>query len=230
MIERFIGTKSKTFVVFLFSMISLGIFTFSTQLAVFICSTWIGLIIGILLMLLAIPMHVAAKKFSFLYVFSFLLNFIACGFSVSAYYIKRNISPALFEIILALIPAALILSLIYIMLKIFSKTKKLTLTLALIINVLLLILSVIFWIRTGQVIFSSCFFCLVISLFFICIFGVTINHIERPVLRDISYGSFGTFVILTVVIIFILSEGDILDLSGIELGGGNGGGKKKVKK
>lgn len=92
MIENFINTKPKAYVVFLFSIAALFILTLSTQVAVSICSKWYGLIVGIFLMLLAIPLHVSAKKWTFLYVFSFIINFIGCGFSVSAYYLTKGIS------------------------------------------------------------------------------------------------------------------------------------------
>lgn len=131
--------------------------------------------------------------------------------------------------ILAAIPSAAILFLIYLMLQIFAKTKRITLAIAAIINLVLLIAEIVCWVKIGGTLFSFGFFCLIVSLFFICVFGITINHNERPVLRDISYGSFGTFVILTVVVIVILSEGDILD----GLGDGfvpDGSGKSKKKK
>jgi len=114
---------------------------------------------------------------------------------------------------------------IYLMLQTYSKTKKVTLSIATIVNLALLVVTVVYWIRTGETYFSFGFFCLLVSLFFICVFGVTINHDERPVLKDISYGSFGSFVILTVVVIVILSEGDILDLGDLGIDGWSG--KKK---
>ena len=54
-----------------------------------------------------------------------------------------------------------------------------------------------------------------IALFYICIFTISINNDKRSVLRDISYGSFGAFVILTVIVLVMLSDGDAL--SGIDL-------------
>ena len=226
MFENFINTKAKAFVVFLFSAASLGILAVSVQFAVIICSKWYGLVAGISFMILAIPFHLLARKRPFFYVFSFLSNFIGCGFSVSAYYLTRDLSLNLLELIIAAVPACAILLLIYLMLQIYSKTKKATLSIAAIINFILLVIAVIYWIKSGDTFFSLGFFYLLVSLFFICVFGVTINHDERPVLRDISYGSFGSFVILTVVIIVILSEGDFLDIGDL----GFGGSKKKKSK
>lgn len=219
MLENFINTKARTFVVFLFSIISLGILALSTQFAVLVCSKWYGLIVGATLMVAAIPLHILGKKHSLLYVFSFLANFIGCGFSVSAYYLTKGLSINILELIIASIPSAAILMLIYLMLQTYSKTKKVTLSIATVINFALLIVAVVYWIKTGKTFFSFGFFCLLVTLFSICVFGVTINHDERSVLKDISYGSFGSFIILTVVVIVILSEGDVLDAADPGIGG-----------
>ena len=222
MLVNFIDTKAKAFVVFLFSLASLATLALSTQIAVLLCVKWVGLIIGASFMMAAIPLHILGKKFPIFYVLSFVVNFIGCGFSVSAYYLTNELSLNILELILAAIPSSVILTLIYLMLQTFSKTKKVTLSIATLINFALLILAVVYWVKTGETFFSFGFFCLLVSLFFICVFGVTINHNERPVLRDISFGSFGSFVILTIVVIVILSEGDVFDLGdpGIDIGSG----------
>lgn len=225
MLDNFINTKAKTFVVFLFSVASLGILTLSTQVAVLICSKWYGLIFGAAFMAAAIPLHILGKKNSLFYIFSFIVNFIGCGFSISAYYLTKGLSLNIIELIIAAIPSGAILMLIYLMLQICSKTKKVTLSIATIINFALLVVAVVYWVRTGETFFSFGFFCLLVSLFDICVFGITVNHDERPVLKDISYGSFGSFVILTIVVIVILSEGDIL--GDLDIGGGRGKKKRK---
>ena len=226
MIEEFFNKEAKAFSVFIFGLIALGTLVISTQLAVVICSKWYGIIVGIIAMILAIPLHLLAKKHRILYVFGFLLNSIGSGFSVSAYYLTEKIEPDLITLFLSAIPAAAILALIYVVLQIFSKSKNVSVSIAVILNVILLGLAVFHWIKTGDIIFSMAFFCLLQSLFYICVFGVTINHDERYVLRDISFGGFGSFIIITVVVIVIISGGDILE--GVDFGGGDG--KKKSKK
>ena len=226
MLENFINTRAKAFTVFLFSVISQGILVISTQFAVMICSKWFGVIVGIIFMFLAMLLHLLAKKWSFFYIFSFLFNFIGCGFSVSAYYLTKELPINFFTLVIAAIPAGVILIFIYLMLQTFSKTKKATLSMVTILNFVLLVVAVIYWIKTDELFFSFGFFSLLIPLFFICVFGVAINHDERPVLRDISYGSFGAFVMLTVVVLVILSEGDVLEIGDLSIGRN----KKKVKK
>lgn len=40
--------------------------------------------------------------------------------------------------------------------------------------------------------------------------GISLNNTERKVLRDISFGSFGSFIIITIVVLCIISKGDAL--------------------
>ena len=61
-ISNFINTKAKAFVVFIFSLISLGIFLLSTLIASIILKQWYGIIFGIFLMLIAIPFHCIGKN------------------------------------------------------------------------------------------------------------------------------------------------------------------------
>jgi len=120
------------------------------------------------------------------------------------------------------------LLLVYLMLQTFNKTKKVTVTVACIVNGAVTVALTVFWITYGWLIFSFGFFCSLISFFYLCVFGITVNHDERSVLRDISFGSFGSFIIITVVVIFILSEGEILEgLDGFDVGVGSSKSKKK---
>ena len=122
-----------------------------------------------------------------------------------------DVSVNLYQMILSAVPAIVVLFLVYIMFQNFHKAKKMTVGVGATINILLLVVSVVLWIINNAGFFSFCFFCLLISLFYLCVFGITLNHEERFVLRDISFGSFGSFIIITVVVIFILSEGEILE-------------------
>jgi len=228
MIENLVNEKPKAFLVFLFSIIALGILTISTQIATIVCTKWFGLVVGLVLMILAIPLHLLARKWSLFYVFSYLLNFIGSGFSVSAYYLTKELPVDIVTLFIATLMAVAILLFTYLMLQVFSVTKKAALIIATATNIVLLIVSVIYWIGTGNLFFSFGFFCLLVSLFSICVFGITLDHDERPVLRDISYGSFGSFVILSVVVMIILSEGDLLEMA--DLGGGSSDEKKTDNK
>lgn len=223
---KYLNTKAKAFVVFVFSLAFLGLFVLSSFLATQICQKWYGLAAGIGMMILAIPFHYNAKKHPLGYFISFIINSVASGFVVSAYYLESSNSLDVFRLFIGAVPAAAILFLVYVMLQCFEKTKKVTLVVAGIINAVLTIATTVLWIKYGLVIFSFGFFCSLICFFFLCVFGITINHDERSVFRDISFGSFGSFIIITVVVIVILSEGEVLDGLDFDVGGGKKGKKK----
>lgn len=229
MTENFLNTKGKAFVIFLSSIVSLIILAAATKAAILLRPNLNGVIIGSALMVVAIPLHILGKKLSFFYLLSFAANFIGCGFSVSAYYLSKDIPLNIPESAVAAIPAAAVLFLVYLILKLFPNGKIIIVPVATVINLGLLIYAIIFWIRTGDIFYSFGFFCLVVSLFFIFVFGISINHDERPVLRDISFGSFGIFLIVTIVVLFILSEGEILEMLGLDFDVSGQNSKKKGK-
>lgn len=216
---NFIDRKCKAIVVFIFSMIAIGLFIVSTLFAMSVCNGGQSFITGIALMVLAIPFHIFGKKSPISYLVSFAINTVASGFSVSSYYLVKDISVDLVSVVFSMVPAVAVLTLVYLMLQIFSKTKKVTVTVAVIVDLILIIMETVLWVKYDMVLFSFGFFALLIALFYLGVFGITINHEERPVLRDISFGSFGSFIILTVVVVVILSEGDLLDGADFDFGG-----------
>lgn len=210
-LQRFIDTKAKAAVVFLSAVAALGGLILSTLAATAIFREWHGLAAGIVLMLAAIPFHCVGKKHPWGYAVSYLLNTVANGLSLSALYLTQGTETDLYRMLPAALPAAGILLLVYGMLQIFHKTKPVTVAVACVLNGLLTVAFAVLWILYGDLLFSFGFFCSLIALFYLGVFGVTVNHDERAVLRDISFGSFGSFIILTVVVAVVLSEGDILD-------------------
>ncbi len=208
---KYLNTFAKSFVVLIFSLVSFGLFIISSLLATQICKKWYGLAIGIIMMLIAIPFHCIGKKAQWGYLISFVINSFACGFVASAYYLEAEITLKLYQMFMGAVPAAAILFLVYLMLQSFNKTKKVTVTVAAIINAILTITAAFLWIKHGDIAYSFGFFSSLIGFFYLCVFVITINHDERSVFRDISFESFGSFIIITVVVIFIISEGDVLD-------------------
>ncbi len=208
---NFLNTKSKAFVIFLFSLSSIAIFIISTFFATLVCKSFFGILIGLILMISAIPIHCQGKKHKSAYLLSFLINSLANGFSVSAYYILANIPLNLCDMLLSTIPPISVLLFTYLAIQILKKSKKAIVTISSIVNVILLITLIVLWIMYGQLIFSFGFFCSLISIFYLCVFGTAINHENRNVFRFISFGSFGLFIIITFIVVFILSEGEILE-------------------
>ena len=155
---NYINTKAKAFIVFAFALSFMGIFVLSSLFATQICQKWYGLAIGSIMMIIAIPFHCKGKKASWGYLASFLINSIASGFVVSEYYLKSEKALNIFSLLIGAIPAAAIVFLVYLMLQSFNKTKKVTITVATIINSILTITAIVFWIMHGNIVFSFSFF------------------------------------------------------------------------
>lgn len=203
--------KGKSFIVFLFSIIAYVLFALSTLLAVSVCKEWYGLIIGAILMALAVPAHILAKKSKFLYILSFALNTVGSGFAASAYYLEKGLNIIPESMFLPMLIPALVSLVTYLLIRIFPKIKKIILTASTIATVLMLIAFAVLWIKNGYEFYSFVFFNTVFTLFYVVVNAVTVNNNEHVVFRDISFGSFGIFIVVALVVVFIITEGDILD-------------------
>lgn len=215
--------RKSDLLVILFALVSIGIFVIFTLLANSVCRKWYGLLVGIPLMLLAIPFHVLGNEKKIGYLISFLLNSVGNGFSASAYYLQRNVSVNLTSALMAAIPACGVLLLAFLLLQIFWK-KKVAIITAVVIESMLLAAAVVFWIIWDAGFFSFGFFCLLIALFYLCVLAFLLKKNDSVVLQNISFGSFGAFLALTIVVLIILSEGEILDGIDLDL---RGTGKRK---
>lgn len=222
-----ISINLKPIIVSPFSLIAIGLFVFSTLIATSVCEKFYGLVIGFILMLVAIPFHCLGSKTKFGYILSFLVNSVANGFSLSAYYNSNNIVLNVSDMLKACVLPTVLLFIVYLLVQFFPGIKKYICASAVIIVSIMLVVFVVLWIRHRTLFFSFGFFSMLLSLFYHCVVGVTVNN-NRLVLRDISFGSFGVFIIISMVVLFILTEGEILD--GLDIGDVGDGEKTKHKK
>ncbi len=222
-----INTNLKPVVVFLSFLVAVGILVFSTLFATSVCEKWYGLVIGFILMLVAIPIHCQGDKYKICYVLSFLVNSVANGFSLSAYYNDQNEALNVGEMLKACVLPIALLFVVYLLVQLFTKIKKYICISGVVIGSIMLVAFVVFWIKRGGVFFSFGFFSTLLTLFSIGVMGVTANN-KRDALRDISFGSFGAFIIISIVVLFVISDGEILE--GFDVGGGESSKKSKKNK
>ncbi len=233
MLEYFSKGKGKPFIVFLFTIIAYITFAFSTVFAMSVCTEWYGLIVGAVLMMLAVPSHIFAKKHKLFYLLSYILNTVGSGFAASAYYLEKEhsvIPESLFLPIL--IPAAVSL-VTYLLVRLLPTGRKFVLSIATLGAIAMLIAFAILWIRNGYEYYSFAFFNTVFTLFYVVTDAVTINEADREVIKDISFGSFGIFLIIAMVVLFIISEGELFEglFEGIfDFGTSDGTTKSKNRK
>ena len=120
-----------------------------------------------------------------------------------------------------------LLRLANLLISLFGKKKMFIMLFGIAVGILL-ILSVTFWIVRGGFLYSFEFFASLLLLFFLSVTAITISSPERVALRDLSFGAFGSFVVAALVVIAILSEGDIVD--GVDIADATKKGKKKSTK
>lgn len=223
-----LNNNSKPIVVFFFSLIATAIFILSTLFATSVCEKYYGLVIGVILMLVAIPLHCLGNKTEVGYIFSFLVNSVANGFSLSAYYCSKNIALNFTDMFKSCVMPLILLLVANFLLLLFPEKKMYICAPAVAIGCIMLIAFMVSWIKQGTLFFSLGFFTMLLSLFYHCVVWVTANN-RRPVLKDISFGSFGAFIIISFVVVFILTEGDIIDGLDLDIGGEGKSNKAKHK-
>ena len=222
-----INTNLKPIIVFLSFLIALGIFVFSTLFATSVCTKWYGLLIGVSLMLIAIPIHCQGEKAKICYILSFLVNSVANGFSLSAYYVDSEYALNVGEMLKACVLPIALLFVVFLLVRLFPEIKKYICISGVVIGSIMLVAFIVLSVKQGGVIFSFGFFATLLSLFYHCVMGVTANN-KRDGLRDISFGSFGAFIIISIVVLFIISDGEILEA--FDVGGGESSQKSKKNK
>lgn len=222
-----IKPELKPVVVFLSSLIAMGIFVFSTLFATSVCAKWYGLVVGVALMILAIPIHCQGSKMKICYALSFLINSVANGFSLSAYYIDSENALNATEMLKACVFPIALLFIVFLLVQLFPEIKKYICISGVFIGSIMLVAFIVLSVKRGGVLFSFGFFATLLSLFYHCVMGVTANN-KRDGLRDISFGSFGAFIIISIVVLFVITEGEILE--GFDIGGGENSKKTKKNK
>ena len=198
---------------FLFALSALCIFAVSTVFGISIFEEWLGIIAGGLVMVAAIPLHVFGKKCRFLYIMSFLFNTAACGFSASAYYNISETNAELGEFLTAVF-IAIVFLLFCTAVYCFTVTAFKTVCITLIIfNAVLAAFAVHGWISEGDAFFSFLFFsCIVTTFYIVAIKSAAIEYESGNIARTVSLHSFGIFILITIIVIAIISEGDSLDV------------------
>lgn len=211
MLDYFSKKNGKPFVVFLFTIIAYILFALSTIFALSVCTEWYGLIIGAILMVLAVPIHIFAKKHKLLYILSYVLNTVGSGFAVSAYYLEKQLRVFPENLFLPMLIPAIVSLITYLLIRLCPKIKKFVLAVSTIGAIAMLIAFAVLWIKNGYEFYSFAFFNSVFTLFYVVVDAVTVGEYDRLVIRDISFGSFGIFLVIALVVLFIISEGEILD-------------------
>ncbi|MBE6648533.1 MAG: hypothetical protein E7614_03315 [Ruminococcaceae bacterium] len=217
---------SRSLTVYGFSLFSLFIFLTSSNIISNNLNKWVAFWVGIALMACAVPLHCCKKKIT--YVISVFLNSFGGGFCFSALLSHKDLKAEISEFILGVLPSFVVLTLI-LLLVLLSKKRKRILNVALIIlSVALIIVSFELWMKYDNMSYMFGFFCAIISAFYSGVFLYTANKENRNIMRDISFGSFGFFMLIAIIVLIIISGGEVLEGLGDIFGGGSKDKKNKA--
>ena len=211
-----IQQKKNILYTFLFSAVALCIFSAATLFGTYIFSEWFGIIVGVAMVVAAIPLHNIAKNHKFLYFISYVLNTVGCGFSASAYYIVQKVPASLGEFFAATLPAMLPLLLYTAVFMLVGKGGKIVCSIFCALDLALAAFAVYAWVTKGGAFYSFLFFSSVVAFFYIIAIKSVSGDEEiltkkGSFVRTVSFSSFGIFIIVTLIVAAILSEGEILD-------------------
>ena len=223
-------TKNNTVLrTFLMAVTALCVFAAATVFGISVFEEWLGIIVGVIMMVAAIPLHRFGKKQNLLYFLSFLFNSAGCGFSASAYYITQKINAELGELFAAALIAIVFLFIASVVYCFTTSAFKVACIMLCVLDVAIAAFAVYGWVTDGNAFFSFLFFSCLVAFFYIFAMQTAAKEYETcEIMRTISLHSFGIFILVTVIVILIISEGDGLD--GLDLGDtGSGNSKKKNK-
>ena len=169
------------------------------------------ILIALLLCVAAILCHAFSKGCIPLYIFGYALNAIGSGCAIATLYAKMGWNATLSDLMWAVLPAA-VLGLLLV-LGYFGEGKlwrKVWGFVMLAVVVIGLIFAIAVWIKWNRVWGSLSFFSGICLLFFLMACILTPNE---PVgrWRYLSFSGFWAFAVIAVVVVLLLSEGEILD-------------------
>lgn len=185
-------------------------------------------ILGIALMILAVPLHIFAKKCKSLYGGSILLNTAGSAVFTSMYYTATEKPTSAKTLLLGSLCALSILTITYIALHIIPKFSAYASIGGILAALGSAVFNIVQWIRAGTVPYSFGFFSTVVALMYLFAM-LRISETDKScAARYASFSSFGIFTVICIVVLTILSEGEILE--GFEIGDLFSSGESKKSK
>lgn len=170
---------------------------------------YVSIIIGISMMLLAIPIHVLGKKQLLFYLISFLMNTFGLGLSFATYYEYRGMLPTIDDFIIVSMITFSVIAFFGAMT--FPKRIKPYVKLfAVVVIMVLFIVSIVLWVRNEALIYSLFFYFLNTTYFFM-VGMISASHQLKDLAKEMSLTSFGAFIILSIIVLLIVSEGEALE-------------------
>jgi hypothetical protein len=195
----------------------------------FLVSTnnWVGLIVGVLFMVFGWIIYRLGTNAPLFYNLAFILNMIGVGMSITSYYAFKAYALGFEDFMTAIMIAMGILSGfgLLTLLKVVREHVKIVISLTILLS---FVSSLILWLSVDGFTGLSFYF-LNVSYFFM-IGMINVSDSLKDLSKEMAVVSFGSFILISIIVLIILSEGEALEGIGDGLSSGFGSpAKKKVK-
>ncbi|MCF7932018.1 MAG: hypothetical protein K9K93_02505 [Acholeplasmataceae bacterium] len=169
---------------------------------------WMGLIIGVLFMALGWIIYRLGRQMPLFYVLAFLLNMIGVGASITAYYVFKAYALQWEDYLTAVVIAMVVLSGFGLLtgLKGVKKHVRLVISLTILIA---FVSSLILWLSV-EAFTGLSFYFLNISYFFM-IGMINVSDSLKDLSKEMAVVSFGSFILISIIVLIVLSEGEALE-------------------
>ena len=201
--------RYKRRVIFLYVIAAYILMTLAISFGNVNLTKWFGIIVGLSLMLVAIPFHFSGRLSRVGYVISFLLNSVGVGFSISTFYTKFQLTPDLNSMFIASVIGFCIV-LIFGFMTHSEYIKPYGKEIVSLIIIGLYITSIVLWIQNDDIIYSLIFYYLHIAYFYMVGMIISSNSLD-DLTREMSIISFSAFLLISIVVLIVISEGEALE-------------------
>lgn len=218
--------SKKQLLAFFAAVFSLLIISASLFTGIALNAKWNALIVGIILTIISVIIYFACKGTKLRYVYSYILNNLGIGLSISAFYTVKQVNlNALHYLFGICIFILLFVALWTITIKLKGKAKQVVKIIVLTTLIVIIIFLFIMWlINLTNPYYSIGFFMLFNASFYIALF-FNVTHTDN-IFKKISGYCYGIYFLITMLVVIILSECNADFSFDIPIGGGNKKNKK----
>lgn len=198
----------KRLLMIFFSLVSYILISIGIHFGYHLPETYLGFLFGIILFVIAIPLHIFGNKNTLFYAFSILLTSFGVGLILTSYYSTVENQLKLVDYVVAITISITTLT-IFSFITSFTVIKKYSKIILIFTIPILFIITLIVWLNSDIFTGLTFYFFNIIYFHMICV--VTASEDIKDLLREMSFSMFGSFILISIIVIIILSEGEALE-------------------
>jgi hypothetical protein len=184
---------------------------------------WLGLGVGVLMMIVGMSAYFFGGKSTLSYMISYMINMVGVGLSITAYYVFKAYDLDLRDFLVAIVISLSMLGAFGLLTFIPFVQRHLKWVISMVI-IISFVSSLILWISVESFTGLSFYYLNVIYFFMVAMIAATDSI--KDLSREMAIVSFGSFVLVSIIVLIIFTEGEIL--SGVDFGTSPKSRKKRL--